>query len=132
MHEAALARAAVPEPTVCLRMLLRPLSLGHLIHLERAGLTDAHDGWLSPFDVPKAVLICSQSWEENCRASGDWLLGLKLAIWNWRTRHCDLRAEKKIFEEYLRQGSLSFKPSDAPRAQSPFERPGRLPPNGQG
>jgi hypothetical protein len=152
MHEAVLARAALPAPTVCLGLLLRPFSLGHLLWLTREDLlalatdpgtqTSASPSPIS--QLPAAVLICCQTWEENLAQRRDWLLPIKL--WLWRRRVAKeskpqntLTTQKKEtdplpripriprfenpyweqelakFRGYLLEGALEFPLSDIPR-----------------
>src|SRR5688572_32977901 len=99
MHELFLARAALPAPTVCLGMLLRPYSLAHelwlirehnaLVGVQPSGCPDTLKRELQrelQQALPAAVLICSQTWAQLRTMRGDHLLGLKLWIWNRRTK----------------------------------------------
>ena len=115
MHEAALARAALPAPTVCLGMLLRSYSLGHelwLIRESNSVLRGTHDG------LPAAVLICCQSWNQLQTMRSDPLLGLKLKVWGWRTRRARLNIETELakFNAYREEGLLEFPISQVPRS----------------
>lgn len=115
MHESALSRAALPAPTVCLGMLLHPYSLGHelwLIRESNATLRGSIDG------LPGAVLICSQTWDELKAMRSDHLLGLKLKLWNWRTRRAKLNLADELtkFLEYRTEGLLEFPISQVARA----------------
>jgi hypothetical protein len=116
MHEAALALAALPAPTVVFGMLLRPYSLGHELFLIREQNPIA----LGTCKVERehlalAVLICCQSYEEAKRTAFDPLIRLKLWLWKRRTRHCDFKTELAAFREYQKQGSLEFPVSDVVR-----------------
>lgn len=85
MHEDALARAAQPAPVVVLGMLLRPLSIGHILLFHRENLMDAAtSGRLTAQQLSSAVLICCQNWAEISTIRQDWLLGVKM--WAWRQR----------------------------------------------
>ena len=136
MHEAALARAAIPSPCVVLGMLLRPLSLGHIMALSRDDtLLSASAGSLTAAQLTAAVLVCCQSWESYAGIANDRLLPVKLWIWRQRVksaakRHAKrqsskiwsdgyFKSESKRFIEYISEGSLEFPPSDAPRPDRP-------------
>lgn len=61
--------AALPEKWVILGLRLRPLSIGHLIllnRLESPFLVESAPGTVSIGDLAVACLICSKTWEENC------------------------------------------------------------------
>jgi len=105
MHEPALARAAMPAPTVCLGMLLRPYSLGHELWLLRencAALRGAAEG------LSTAVLICCQSWDQLATMRGDRLLSLKLWLWRRRARKLDATVELAKFLSYRNAGFDEF------------------------
>lgn len=106
MHEAALARAALPPTRICLGLLLRPFSLGHFVVLLRRGVLDDQFN-IRIWDLPGAVLVCSQNWRENTQQDDRWL-GLKLRLWSWRSRKADAKAELDIFGDYLKQGTLEL------------------------
>lgn len=112
MHEATFAQAALPAPTICLGLPLRPYSLGHELYLIRE-----FDGEPSLDDLPAAVLICCQTWAELHRP--DWLLRLKLAIWRRRIARMDLEIEFAVFELYRLCGSRHL-------PVSKILRPGRV------
>jgi hypothetical protein len=112
MHELTLARAALPAPTVCLGMLLRPYSLGHELWLIRENNAALRG---SPAGLPGAVLICSQTWTELAAMRADWLLPLKLALWKRRTRKLDGAAELEKFLAYRAEGLLELPLSQVTR-----------------
>ena len=143
MHEAALFRAAQPVPTVVLGMLLRPLSLGHILFYVQSGITDdIAAGKLTAQKLTEAVMFGSQSWDESAGLLSDHLLGLKLWIWRKRVeraarrheklrrRHSDLRpyfeVEAAKFAGWLQAGCEELPVSDTPRADkgSPARLPG--------
>lgn len=116
MHEAALAQAALPAPTIVLGLPLRPYSLGHELFLVREN---------NPLCVPnvaledirfhhltEAVLICSQSWAENLSVNNDWLIRLKLKIWGRRIRKMEFDEELELFRSYRSLGEMFFPTSD--------------------
>src|SRR2546421_10443514 len=96
MHESALARAALPAPTICLGMRLRPYSLGHELWLIREScqvLCGSVQG------LPAAVLICSQDWDALGKGARryDPSLGFRLWLWKRAIRRLDLKRELDIF-----------------------------------
>lgn len=135
----------MPQPVVCLGMLLRPYSIGHHLLLIRDGLLESEP------DLPhlaQAVLICCQTWRENERMGFDALLDLKLWIWRRRIRSnvrrstsnaqrsmgaaplplgvgswklkvgSYLESQLAIFRAYIESGNAEFRISDAPRAEA--------------
>ena len=118
MHEAALASAALPPPTVVLGLLLQPYSLGHELFLIREGNPLAFA--LRPIghlatrsQLAQSVLICCQGWDANRNQWRDRLSGLKLRLWRWRVRKSDLAGEVAAFLDYQANGCLEFPPSPA-------------------
>ena len=119
MHEAALLSAAQPVPAVVLGMLLRPLSLGHILQFERYGIIQsAQRGTISPEQLTAGVLICCQTWEQLAGQDSDRWMPLKLWIWRKRlvrSARAYARAglgyfaeETKTFITYLSSGSNEF------------------------
>jgi hypothetical protein len=136
MHEAALARAALPAPTEVLGMALQDYSIGHEVYLQREApeiqsLTPKDQSPEAREALVTAVLICCQSWEDNRGMARDWLLGLKLAIWRRRLRRMVKRQGSKFWQEQLERfqayreaGSLEFPLSEIIRSRSgPEPRP---------
>ncbi len=115
MHESLLARAALPSPTVCLGLLLRPFSLGHLVWLEReqpdilSASPRLRVSASAAAALPAAVLICCQGWQENSRTVHDRLLPLKLSLWRWRVRRAAAKAEdrRRKIEDSSRRAARS-------------------------
>lgn len=112
MHEAALARAAIPEPTRILRLPLKPYSLGHELALfirSNPFVTHSQADFQKLKDTEKnaallqAILVCSSSWFENQRKRKN------LRIWNFIRRFCDHELAFAQFENYKAQGRLEFK-----------------------
>ncbi len=116
MHESALARAALPAPTVCLGMLLKEYSLAHELWLLREGnkvITGEGGTGVPPVthkapdsilnDLPAAVLICCQSWDQLKSMRSDPLLSLKINIWKWRAR----RASRRFNHGQMRKDAAS-------------------------
>jgi len=115
MHEAALAQAALPAPTVCFGLELRPYSIGHELFLIRehnpillVGPADADRSIVKTRDLAEAVLICCQSFEECKRMHSDWLIGLKLGLWRRRAEKMNPELQLQAFLDYRASGSLEF------------------------
>ena len=133
MHEAALARAALPAPCQVLGLPLRPYSLGHELYLLREGIGAEHPTSNTQHrtsknaqeELIKAVALCSESWASAAGLQTDWLLGLKMWIWKRRLRRVvDWEAERQAFENYREAGSLEFPLSNLPRQHAgPAPRP---------
>src|SRR5207244_4366241 len=123
-----LAQAALPAPTSCLGLPLRPFSLGHELYLIRESSPlispTANDCTLS--DLARAVLICCSSWAELRAMPSDWLIGLKLRICRRAIRKCDLRLHRSGFLAYLEDGSKEFPISEVikPRSHDAPRTPG--------
>lgn len=114
MHEAALAGAAIPSPSVVLGLLMRPYSLGHelfLLHEQNpfVNWSPSTDGKIpGPERLLEAVLFCSSTWTENQRLPSDRLLGLKLWIIGRRNRKANWPQEMLKFVAYRNSGSTEF------------------------
>lgn len=117
MHEAALAYAARPAQCVCLRLPLRPFSLGHFLLLVRDGnplvLLGQSEFDLLPENERRealigAVLTCNRDWRTNQKPHR-WL-----RLWARFIRHCDFARSTEVFRDYLAEGSKDF-PSQLPR-----------------
>jgi hypothetical protein len=129
MHEAALAGAALPAPSVVLGLLMRPYSLGHELFLLREG--NPFLNWTArstrvpgPDKLLEACLICSNSWAENQRMPFDRLLRFKLWIIGWRNRKASWPLEMLKFSAYRQAGSLELPPYDV---LDPEREPARTP-----
>lgn len=112
-------RYTVPEPCVILGLKLEPLTLGHLIHLERFGLTQPH----RPDEIALAVLICSRPVADILPTLNDPWLGFKLRLWLWRVSPfsaIDWPAKAAAFEDYTEEHI------DAPAAVSTSDERGSL------
>jgi hypothetical protein len=81
MNSAAWLAAAVPEPVVCCRVELLPLSIGHLILLKRFGSEFVLSGSPTPDDLFLSVLICSQNFESGNQIRFDDKLARTLTHW---------------------------------------------------
>lgn len=108
MHPVFLESVHFPTEHICLKMRLRPLTLGHL-----AILNDAQ----SPFvtyketiarpDLIFAVAVCSQTYERALDLKSDpgWIerLYLEFVTWRWgrAIKGLDLSGELERFYEYM-------------------------------
>lgn len=131
MHEAALSRAAIPTPAVALEMLLRPLSLWHMVSLIRGGLIEPiGSGQISAIQLTECVLICCRTHQESVDIKPDILAPLKM--WAWKKRvaraargHAKLKlpgtyieTQSARFADYMREGSIELPISSIPRTDS--------------
>jgi hypothetical protein len=119
-HEPLLRRAAMPAPTRVLGLPLRPYSIGHELLLtseDRPAQTQLQA-------LAAAVLICSNTFEENRRMPSDLLLTLKIKLWNRRIRKMDLARELLAFAAYRNEGSLEFPLSEFDSSGSSGHAPG--------
>lgn len=116
MHEAALAQAALPAPTMILGLEMRPYSIGHEIWLIRQENPLVIGGEPEPRHVREAALICCETWKGALAMRKDWLIVPKLKLWKWRTRKENLALAMADFYNYRRGGCLNFKtePSGRP------------------
>lgn len=107
MHEAALAQAALPQPTYVLGLRMRPYSIGHELWLIRRG-NILLSGGFTKRDVYDAALACSETWEGIKKLSEDKLLLLKCVLWRWKTRNVNFEEHAKAFIQYRALGSICF------------------------
>ena len=97
-------RTALAEPTVILGQELLPLSVGHLLFLDKRGLLPA----VKPDEIVLAVLICTRETADIIPTIQDPWLWLKIRIWLFR--HSPIRAidwtDKMIaFSDYINEGT---------------------------
>lgn len=120
MNDHAFADAARPTQVVCLRLPLRPYSLGHEILLLQQRnplltLSLTAFGELSFADqrkaIIRAVLICSNSWRQNQQPQ-KWLW-----LWRWKLKKIDWRVELVELRNYLFASKTSF-PGPDPEADT--------------
>lgn len=136
MHEDALAIAAIPTPAVVLGLLMRPLSIGHILLMTRDGIiAGCESRSLSAAQLSSAAWTCSQTWTENLRSQHDWLASVKMSVWKWRIgrerRRHETRAgalpyvvtQSEVFYSYLSAGSLELPISDTVRVTQTKGRP---------
>lgn len=126
MHEAALAEAALPAPTIILGLTMRQYSLGHELWLIRQGNPLIVGDTVAPEHVREAALICCHSWLGVMAMNKDWLIRLKLKIWRWRIRKVNSMEAAAAFQKYRKLGALEFPISDTikPSSGSPSRQPG--------
>jgi len=86
-----------PEPFTILGVRLRPLSLGHLIWLERLGLDDVE----SMGHLALAVLVCSHKYEDIPAALDDRWLNFKMMLWRTWHRKADEAKTVALFADYI-------------------------------
>jgi hypothetical protein len=118
MHELAFADAARPTQVVCLRLPLRPYSLGHEILLLQQRnpillLSRAQFNELS-FEhqrqaLLRATLICSNTWAQN-KKRPRWL-----KLWVWTLRRTNWPLAIADFRNYLGSSRAAF-PGPHPEA----------------
>ena len=95
-------RFIVPEPCVILGVELQPLTLGHLLHLERFGLPTP----TRPDEIALAVVICSRPVDDILPTINDPWLGFKMRLWLWRVAPfsaIDWPAKAAAFEDYVEE-----------------------------
>jgi len=88
---------AVPEPMAILGQRLHPLSIGHLLLLDRFGCVPVN----SSDSLITAVLICSRPVDDVVPTLEDRWLPLKLWILRWRLGEVDWTAKIKLWEQWL-------------------------------
>jgi len=115
MHAAAFARAAVPTPSIILKLPLRPYSVGHALWLEEennplAGDTEGRK--VQARHIIEAVWICSSTWRELQAMHAERLALVKHWIWRRRARREDLAVAVVDFQNYRRNGS-TFPPAES-------------------
>lgn len=88
---------ALPEPTVLLGRKLRPLSLGHLLYLERFGCLPAND----PDKLVLATIICASRFEDILPTLTDPWRDWRISVWRWRIGEPDWQSKYKIWEDYF-------------------------------
>lgn len=93
---------AAPAPWVIMGQRLQPLTIGHLIYLERFDCSPVK----TTDQLVTAIVICSQPVEEVLDTLQDPWLHLKVGFWRWRLgRKIDWVAKLKLWGQYLKDGS---------------------------
>jgi len=107
MHELQFSDSAAPQPRSCLRMPLRPYSIGHELLLNSRRnpfITLSEFGFdqLSLEQQCQALLIavdtCSQTWAQNKKP----MRWMRLMV--WMNRNTDWIAAFKVFRFYIESG----------------------------
>ena len=90
---------AVPEPMAILGQRLHPLTIGHLLLLDRFGCApvDSSDALIT------AVLICSRPVDDVVPTLEDRWLPFKLRILRWRLGGIDWSSKIKLWEQWLQE-----------------------------
>jgi hypothetical protein len=73
-------RLTIPEPTIILGQQLLPLSIGHLLYLDRLGLAPPE----TPAELVSAILICTRTVDDALPTLQDNWLELKIRVWLFR------------------------------------------------
>jgi len=133
--------AAIPEPRTILGLKLRPLSLGHIILLNRVGSPFFTEGEPSFADLATAVLICSLPYKEGLDVLNDPGIDSFMSKWHNRItgsdsvlvrlgfkkpQLIDFPAKFKAFSDYISEHTKTpfyryepgdFRPMDCPYSQ---------------
>lgn len=95
---------ALPAPTVILGQELLPLSVGHLLNLDRFGALPA----LTPEKITLGIIICTRSHEELAATLQDNFIGLKIRAWLFRyspIKSIDWAKKMLEFSDYIDRGT---------------------------
>jgi hypothetical protein len=109
---AAFAKAAIPDPVVCLGIPLKEFSLGHLLLLRRHECSFLTGEVATLGDLLLAVLLCSQDFAGGQKLLNDPDLHKDIALWRRRLagpwwvrwvkpRPINFLQASKLFEDYL-------------------------------
>ncbi len=100
-------KAVLPEPINLLGQRLNPLSLGHVILLNRLGngffVEDAEPVLEDLFE---AVFICCQNFQEGWDSLADPKLNERIQKWQEQLGAFDHISSAEIFEQYKADGSI--------------------------
>ena len=119
MDQNAFYAAAVQEPRTILGLRLQPLSLGHILLMNRVGSAFLSGDPLRYEDLAVSVFICANKYADAVQALDDPGLSRSMLRWSQtltRTRPIDRLLRRKprpieftakatAFRDYLRQGS---------------------------
>ena len=119
MDQNAFYTAAIQEPFTILGLRLRPLSLGHILLMNRVGSAFLSGDPLRYEDLAISVFICANRYVDALSALDDPMLPRSMLRWSQkltRTRPIDrllrrkptpidFTAKAESFRDYLRQGS---------------------------
>lgn len=118
MHE-SFRQAINPKPLhACLRIPLKPLTLGHKLFLYELESPVVVGGSCGFGDILLAVLVCAQPHDKARKmVLKSWWLKIFAWYWGFRCAGLDLREEVDKFKAYLR-----FEQSAPPTAAPPKEQ----------
>lgn len=105
---ASYPREAIPEPYQILGLRLKPICLGHYIHMERFGVSFANGDPATPAglsDLVMAVAICSMTYEEFPRFLENPHWRKRLKVWGGKCSIFDIQEKVSLFQRYLEEGS---------------------------
>ena len=97
-------RLTIPEPTIILGQELLPLSIGHLLYLDRLGLAPPE----TPAELVSAILICTRTVDDALPTLQDNWLELKVRVWLFRVSPfspIDWDAALRGFADYISTGT---------------------------
>jgi hypothetical protein len=125
---------AIPEPIFCLGLQLKPLTVGHLLLLNRleSAFVCEHKPDADPFqELALGVAVCAQSYADGVAMLHDPKTPMAMALWAQRLtrtrfidrllrRHpriIDIAAECDTFREYMRSNTkvphYTYNPKDS-------------------
>lgn len=97
-------RLALPEPTIILGQELQPLSVGHLLYLDKLDLLPA----IEPDQLVLAILVCTRETADIIPTLQDPWLGWKIRLWLFMhspIRSIDWAAKVVAFADYINSGT---------------------------
>jgi len=97
-------RLALPEPTIILGQELQPLSVGHLLFLDRLGITPA----TRPDQIVLAILVCTRETADITPTLQDPWLEWKIRFWLFRYspfKRIDWDEKMLALVDYIDQGT---------------------------
>ena len=105
---------AVPEPMVLLGRKLKPLTIGHLLLLERFDCLPTHER----DQLVLAILIASHNHDEVLPLFEDRFWDLRMRVWRWRLGKFDWMEKFQLWDDYFQRSmatpcAISKKDSDA-------------------
>jgi hypothetical protein len=117
---AAYANAAIPEPYRILGLRLKPLCLGHYLHMARFNVGFVSEDSVSATidDLVLGVLICSKTYQEFLDFLEQDDVEEQVKSWGAKCIQMDVPAKVKLFLDYITQGSVMPKYWDEGSGQS--------------
>lgn len=95
---------ALPAPEIILGQELFPLSIGHLLYLDRFGVLPA----LTPEKITLGILVCSRPLDDVIPTLQDPWLEWKIRAWHFRIKpigKIDWTAKMLAFADYIDRGT---------------------------